>query len=202
MGQFFSMLPKGLLAFLVIAGGIGFLILWDPPHTICESQIEVFRTTQKRFLFKDEQKKKTQPAKYRLLVDHCKTTNNPGGCYELFQESKMMLKDLHSVPSDCAGRVGAIDEVNKALWEVNDLILRLAWGEKPPGTYHEKFGWLDTSDISLFCELKQQIIDSYGVSAWESFREKTFRDLPGAKDMSRNDVWDMSIISENCAKYP
>jgi hypothetical protein len=139
---------------------------------------------------------------YRRLVDRCKMTNSPGGCFELFDGMKDMLRDLRGVPSECAPKVGVIAEVKKAIWEVSELMIRLAWGESPPGSYNQKFGWLDTADISLFCRLKYDAAEMYGEDAWNQFREKMMASLPKAQTMSRNDVWDMTILSENCARYP
>ena len=75
-------------------------------------------------------------------------------------------------------------------------------GEKPPAAYHSKFGWLDTADISLYCKLKGRYQATYGEGAWTSLREKMMKELPGAAEMPRNQVWDMIIFSENCARYP
>lgn len=191
------------MAALFIGAGIAyFVFLYDPPHTVCESQLEVFREAEHRFLFLDENKKAIVTTKYQSLIRQCRNTNNPGGCYELFQETKMMLRDLQAVPSDCLSRAGDIDEVRTALNEMIELVVRLAWGEKPPATYYQKFGWLDTADISLFCRLQQQIKDTYGTTVFENFRERMFRELPGADKMSRNEVWDMTMFSVNCGRYP
>lgn len=202
MDKLLATFPKNLLATLVIAGFTLLFILSDPPHTVCESQLEVLQKNQQNFLYKDPKSKVQKTTKYQRLRDHCKGTNSPGGCYELFQEVRMLLQDLASVPGDCISYAGDITEVKKALWETSELIVKLAWGTSPPAAYHNKFGWLDTADISLFCLLKTRIVAAYGDSSWTSFREKLMLELPGAKDLPRNQVWDMSIFSENCARYP
>lgn len=203
MDRLFSLVPKGLLAALIVGAGIlYFVLLYDPPHTVCESQLEIFREAQKHFLFLDEARKAITTTKYQSLIRQCRSTNNPGGCYELFEETKMMLRDLQAVPSDCLSRAGDIEEVKTALKEMIDLLVRLAWGEKAPATYYEKFAWLDTADISLYCKLQQQIKDTYGTKEFEDFRERMFQELPGADKMSRNDIWDMTIFSVNCGRYP
>lgn len=202
MGRLFSMMPKGLIAFLAIAGGTAYIIFNEPPHTVCDSQLEVFKKSEQSFLFLDPKKKSAKTTKYAMLLEHCKATNNPGGCYELFQEVKTLIRDIQTVPSECSYRVGALTEVRQALWDTAELLVRLGWGEKPPATYYSKFGWLDKADISFFCSLKGRITDIYGNSQWEQFRERIFKQLPGAEQMARNQVWDMSIFSENCARYP
>ena len=202
MGKLFSILPKSVIATLAIAAGIAFIIMSEPPHTICDSQLEVFKKAQQKFLFLDTKKKAIKTTQFEYLRDFCMAANNPGGCYELFQDLKMMLKDLSTVPSDCNSKVGDVPEVKRAIWKANDLLVRLAWGEKPPSTYFQKFGVLDKADISLFCQMKAKAIEFYGESEWESFREKIFKDLPGAQSLARNQIWEMSIISENCSRYP
>src|ERR1700679_3012220 len=134
MDRWLSLIPKGLLLVLVVGGGILFIVLSDPPHTVCESQLELFRQNQSRFLFLDPKREKILTTRYVRLIEHCKMTNDPGGCFELFSEIRTLLRDLQAVPSDCLERAGEIAEVKKAAWEVEDLIVRLAWGEKPPTT--------------------------------------------------------------------
>lgn len=202
MEKILATFPKNLIVILAIAGGTLFIILTDPPHTVCESQLAVLKKNQLNFLYKDPKSKIQKITKYQRLRDHCKVTNNPGGCYELFQEMRMLLQDLSAVPGDCASSAGEVPEVKKALWETSDLMVKLAWGASPPAAYHNKFGWLDTADISLFCRLKNRITIAYGESSWTAFREKLMLDLPGAKDLPRNQVWDMSVFSENCTRYP
>lgn len=202
MDRFFANLPRDMLALLAISGGILFIVFSDPPYTVCDSQKELIKKSQEKFLYKDPKSKFLKTTKYEQLRDHCRASNNPGGCYELFQQIKTMLVDLSTINQECQAAVGRISEINKALWDTLELILRLAWGEKPPEAYHAKFGWLDTADISLFCKLKSRVSTVYGEDAWVRFREKMMLELPGAKDMPRNQVWDMSIFSENCARYP
>ncbi|MBX3021469.1 MAG: hypothetical protein KF799_07290 [Bdellovibrionales bacterium] len=202
MDRWLAQFSKNTIAFVAIVGGILFIVLTSPPHSVCDSQIEVIKEAQKAFLYTDPKSKLVKTTKYQTLRDRCKATNNPGGCYELFQNMKVLLQDLSAVPSECGSAVGGVTEVNRALWETAELLVRLAWGEKPPASYHQKFGWLDAADINLFCKLKARITYLYGEPAWNSFREKMMAELPGARDLNRNQVWEMILFSENCARYP
>jgi hypothetical protein len=203
MDALLRVIPKNMLAFLAIAGGILFwVVIYDPPHTVCDSQLEAVKKTQAKFLYKDPKAKKINTTRYQTLYDNCKVTNQPGGCYELFREMKRLLEDLSNLSRECGAELGAVAEHKKALWDVMDLLLRIAWGTQPPGAYHAKFGWLDTADISLFCSLKNRITTFYGELAWSTFREKMMKELPGAKDLAREQVWDLSLFSENCSRYP
>lgn len=202
MDKWLAQFSKNTIAFVAIVGGILFIVLSEPPHSVCDAQISVIQEAQNSFLYKDPQSKVVQTTKYERLRDRCKVTNNPGGCYEFFQEMKKLLQDFSTVSSECAGKVGGVSEINKALWETSELLVRLAWGEKPPASYHAKFGWLDAADINLFCKLKTRISYVYGEPAWNQFRERMMTELPGAKEISRNQVWELNLFSENCARYP
>lgn len=202
MGRWYTIIPKGVMATLVIGAGIIFFLINSPPHTVCESQIDVFRENQKRFLFLDPTKKMEVHTKYQTMLKACQSMNNPGGCYELFQETKMMLHDLQAQPSECQRQIGEIEEVKATLEEVLELLVRLAWGEKPPATYNQRHGWLDVADISLYCKLQQAMKDIYGPKSFEDFRERMFHEMPEAGKMAWNDFWDLSLFSENCGRVP
>lgn len=202
MDAILRIIPKNMLAFAAIVGGILLIVFMQPPHSLCDSQLDVIKKSQQRFLYKDPKSKKVNTTKYQTLFEHCKVTNNPGGCYELFQEMKILLYDLSTLSNECSPYLASVAEHKKALWDVMELLVRLAWGEKPPTSYHAKFGWLDTADIALYCKLKTRIIGFYSEDKWNAFRERMMKELPGAKDLQRAQVWDMSIFSENCARYP
>lgn len=95
-----------------------------------------------------------------------------------------------------------VSEYRRAIWDSTDLLVMLAWGRHPPVSPSAKFGWLEVSDISLYCSLKERIIAMYGEAEWRSYWERKMLELPGAKELSRNQVWELSLFSENCSRYP
>lgn len=203
MNQFINSIPKGLLAFLVLFGGILFIVLGDPPKTVCDAQLEVFNKTQSGFLNPDPKSKAEQKTtKFDRLFEHCKVTNSAGGCLELFHLTQRMLEDLAAVPLECRDKVASLASVKKVILYMSELMVRLAWTEKPPGTYAQKFGWMDVAEVSLYCRLKARQNEYFGKASWDELREKLLKGLPGAETMSRNQVWDLSILSENCDRYP
>ena len=203
MGNWLNRFSKNMLAFLAIAAGMVFIIATQPPHSICDTQIETIKEAQKKFLYKDPPKSKVvKTTLYETLRDRCKNSNNPGGCYELFQKIKALLDDLTTLPMECASAAGSVPEVQRALMETIELMVRMAWGNKAPGAYEAKFGWLDKADVSLFCGLRSRIGYVFGDSTYDRLRERLMLDLPGSKDMTRQQVWEMSLFSENCARYP
>jgi hypothetical protein len=202
MDKILAAIPKNTLAFLAIVGGIIFIILAEPPKSVCDAQIEVIKKSQQKFLYKDPKSKMVKTTRYQTRLAFCKDRNDPGACYELFHDMRSFLRDLSNVPTDCSGAVGAVSEFKKAMWDSMTLIVQLAWGDKPPASYNAKFGWLDTADITLYCQLKNSLQMIYGETAWDNYREKMMKELPGAKELPRNQVWDMALFSENCARYP
>lgn len=204
--KFLSQIPKNLLAILVVAGGtIFWVVLVQPLATVCDAQIEGFQKIQSDFLYKEKsypKAKKLVKRKYQYLYENCLDTNSPGGCYEYFGQVRTVLHDLEPFTGECLATPKSIKEVDFLLWKTAELMVRSAWGEAPPSSYHAKFGWLDTADIALFCKLKSRIIAVYGQSKYDAFQNKMMLELPGAKDLPRNQIWDMTVFSENCARYP
>jgi len=202
MEKFLAQFSKNTLAVVSIVGGILFIVISQPPVSVCNTQMDAIRKSQRLLLFPNPKSKLVKTTKFVMLRDRCKQSNDPGGCYELFQSMKILLTDLDTLTRECSGAAGSVAEVKSAMWDTMDLLVRLAWGSKPPTAYTAKFGWLDTADISLFCKLKGRLQNTYGEQAWNNYREKTMRELPGANELPRNEARDLSIFSENCARYP
>jgi hypothetical protein len=191
-----------MIAFLAIVGGIGLIILFQPPHSICDSQIEQIKKAQAKFLYKDPKSKQIKTTRYQRLRDECKGANNAGGCYELFAELKRMLHDLGTLNSECSGAVSGVAEIKTAINESVELMVQMAWGDTPPTSYQGKFNWMEIADVSLFCQLKARYINFYGEDAWNKERLRVSAALKDAEPMSPTQIWDMSLYSENCNRYP
>lgn len=197
LDKWLALLPKGLVAFVSITLGVAFIVLSDPPKTVCDAQLDVFKKSQVGFLFPG--KKAPQLPE---LVKFCKASNSAGGCYELFRHLKQMLQGLKAIPQECQAEAGELEIVRGITYSSLDLIVRLAWGEKPPAHVNVKFGWLDTSDMALFCDLKEAAIRYWGEGTWGSFRERYFQALPGANSLARDEAWQLMILSSNCNQFP
>lgn len=198
--QFLS-LPRMLLVGILLGGGTLLVVFLNPPYTVCDSQIEVFKASQIGFLYVNPKDKMIKTTQYELLTERCKQTNSPGGCYELFLKLKQLLNDLDRVPRECASDVTGLAEVQKALWKQMKLMVELAWGSKPPGSFNEKLGWLDPADLALYCRLKRSLEEFYGIEEFTGFRERMFKDLAGVAGIQRNQAWEMMLLSTNCSKY-
>lgn len=203
MDRWLTLIPKNILATVAILGGIFVIVLAQPPRGVCDAQIETVKKAQRFFLWREKPNSEVlKTTKYEYLRGRCKATNDPGGCYELFRGIKMLLQDMDVLSEACGPAAGSVGEIKKALWETTELLVRLAWGEKPPASYNAKFGWLDVADITLYCKLKARVGAVFGEPAWTAFRERMMKELPQATSLTRNQIWDLSLFSENCARYP
>ena len=198
MGNFFSSLPKTILAVLALVVGFVFIVLNDPPKSVCTVQLEIFKDAQKRFLYKEQINSVNRPAQIDELLRNCREANGPGGCNELFFKLKTLNKDLNSVPSQCTSTVADENEVNNYLWKSYRLIVELAWGAKPPAGYERRFAWLDSADLALFCDLKENLTRLYGEERHKKFQEEMFSSLPQASMLTRDQIWQRTILSTRC----
>lgn len=200
MSEFFRNLSKASIAGLAIGVGILFIVLSDPPHTICRSQLERFKEQQVGFLLRDK-KSKDPKTGFEKDLDRCKASNNPGGCYELFAKIRSYLQSTDTIDLKCLTTVGSESAVKNFYNKTIDLFSQLAWGSVPPENVNLKFGWLDTSDLNLYCQLKDRFILTYGNAAYQQKIERAFSDLPGSKQMPREQAWQLMLFSANCKVY-
>ena len=195
-----SRFPKGLVAFVAIALGIGLIVLSDPPKTKCDAQAELFKEKQQGFIYLREGEKDT-PTHYKKLFDFCQEANSPGGCYELFQKLNQFLAEIKNTNLECRSEILKLKAVKESLWQSVELFVRLAWGDEPPMGFYDKLSWLDVADLNLYCQLREVIRDDYSPSAWEKFRERMFKELPKAKSLPQGQAWNKLLLSVDCSKY-
>lgn len=215
-----NQIPRPLLVFGVLALGIAMFFFIQEPHSVCMSQLPVFQESQAGQIFPRPGKNSERPAIYPRLVENCKIGNSPGACYELFNLLRKLVRDLNGAPEECLLPFGEVVEVKKALTEGTLLIVQLAWGDKPPEQGIAKFGWLEASDLSLFCQLKDTMIKVYGEPEWEGFRQATHGKLPGEAQIiqegicanceiikkanqvfSGEEIWLRSLFSLRCEQF-
>lgn len=200
--QWLATASKTTLALGSIFIGIVFIILSDPPRTLCDTQIDFFKSQQSGILFKStDAKEKTAKVPLNKMMGYCKAGNGPGACYETFATIKKVLSNLKDIPLECSEQVANVEEITKMLWSTVDFMVTTSWGSKPPDSYLERAGWFDTADLALFCQLKEQITNILGQSKWDVFQERLLQSLPEANTLKRNVVWQKSILSEDCRKY-
>lgn len=201
MDRWLAQIPRFWLIVGALTFGILFIVFSDPPKTVCDAQMDVFKKSEKDFLYLDPKKEFIKTTGFARQLEKCQTTNTPGGCYELFEKLRKFLNDVESVPKECLSKVQGESAVKDTLTKSFDLFINIAWGSKPPELYNDKFKWLDNADMALFCRVKSVYEYVLGADTLASKREAYFESLPGSKDLPRQKVWELMILSENCGRY-
>ena len=180
-------LPRSVLATLLIGIGIFFIVLNDPPHHICDTQIEHFKSKQSKI------------EDWEKLIEVCRETNSPGGCYEMFAHLRITLKHFYLVSKECIEPLSRLSEVKKKLLEGMEWMARLAWREEVLSGTVDKFNWIGPADMTLFCNIKDRVIVIYGRQTFLDFEKKLLTKLSESADPKI--VRKKSILSEYCANY-
>ena len=200
LDNFIAKFPKGLVAFVAISIGIVFIILNDPPKTLCDAEIEVFKNEHRSFLAPNPRSTKGL-SQYDIQKETCKRANGPGGCYELFTQIRKLIHSIEGAPQECRTEIANIPLVKKTLWQSARLFVHMAWGPKPPSNSYEKVGWFDYSDINLFCRLQDKMKALYGARTWHGLQEEMFVQLPKVKTLQRERAWSLMLLSVKCSQY-
>lgn len=207
-------LPKILLASLLIGGGILFILLSDPPHTFCDTQIEHFETIQKGILYKthDFFKKNRSLCKKEEAPDSCKTMlerkknlcqkeNAPGACYDYFAYLKKLLKDTHVLSQECAPKIYSTRKMKEALSSALTIMVAIAWREEVLTGRVSKYNWLTRADFILFCKIKEIYILYYGKESYHFLENEILSLLPSTKKVASQLKMRRTILSESCTAY-
>jgi hypothetical protein len=202
MDQFFASIPKPLLALGAIVIGFVVIVLSDPPRTVCDEQLELVRESQRDFLISRKGAgNSTKPALIGELFSRCKADNSPGGCFELFQRLKKMQADFVSIPGNCSETAVADGNLKGGLLGSIKLMAQIAWGEAGPTSTLKRNGWLDASDIALFCDLKKTATRLMGPAEFEAWRNGVVAGLPGADVLEGDQAFQRSLFATPCSEY-
>jgi hypothetical protein len=201
MDQFLASAPRLLIAIGAIAIGFALIVVFNPPASVCDSQMDLFRQAQRVFLYPSNEKNISKPALVKSLYDVCLQDNGPGGCFELFDGLKKLSIDLGNISRECSEVVAQEGPLNEWLKKSVKLMVQLAWGGRAPASYNERNGWLDSSDVALFCSLRERVIQIYGNGAYVDWRESVLNGLPMADKMEREQKWQRSLFSTQCDSY-
>ena len=193
-------LPKAVLAFLVISGAIIFILLNDPPHTFCDTQLEHFKSLQKGVLYKDSKDFHEEKSKLNRKQQTCQETRAPGACYEYFSELKKLLKDFRVLSLQCKSIIFSETKVKSALSSALTLITAIAWREEVLKGQVSKYYWLNQSDMYLFCDIKNKYMQYYGMPNYEKLEKNIINQL-STKEQNKQLVLKRSLLSESCLKY-
>lgn len=202
MDQIISSLPKAFVAIVVMVLALLFFRQVEPPKTICDAQLEIFRDSQKKFLFdRVKVSDSKMPSLAKKMFDDCSDHNGPGGCFEYFEMLKKMVVDLDNIPEQCREAASEVAEIDAWVWKSLKLMVQMAWGARAPASYFQRNGWFDSSELSLFCGMRKQAIRIYGREKYSVWQESMLQSMPQANTLTREQIWPRSILSTPCDVY-
>lgn len=209
-----------MLAVLVIAAALIFLIFNDPPHTVCDVQAENLKGALKGKLFSDTVNKNKIPPLVVSAQEACQQGNSAGSCFEYFSILRRAARDIKSYSSECRSELVNISEIRIAFKNGIVLMSKMAWGSHPPEPGVARLGWLSDSELGLFCLIKDVYSQGLGEEAWDEIRLNIFKELPGESPstkadsgqigqeplkaiamLTEKDLWARSIFSIRCENY-
>ncbi|MFK8139012.1 MAG: hypothetical protein AB8E15_11680 [Bdellovibrionales bacterium] len=201
MDDLLRKLPPGVVAAIVIGLGLLGILYFNPLHTPCDAQEQIFKDSLKPMFFTDNFKKirnkKPQPL-YPKFVERCKDNPNQGSCLKWFQAIGKLEEVLQNQPSECVESSLSIKEIKEAVKEAPELLIRIAWGNRAPISSFKRTAWMDRFHLAGFCTMKDLYLASFPQSSWDDLREELLEDLPGAVDLGRDEAYRRSLFSINC----
>jgi len=174
---------------LVLVIGLGAIMYMNPPHTVCKSQIDFYKESITP-LFKP----------YKDKLQFCKDHTDAGGCVAFFDTVIRLEAKLKEVGPQCQPDLASDTQTKNFLILTMEVFVRAAWSSKPPASYIYRNGWLEISQVVLYCKLRRHLINIYGEDEWQGFFNDMLISLPEAEALGRNEAWNRSLVSDPC-KY-
>lgn len=176
-----------IISLLVI--GLAAIVYFNPLHTACQSQLGIYTESLKPMI-------KT----FKKNLELCKQRTEPGGCLPFFEVMTRIDSKINELGGQCQEELHSDSNAKIILTSSMEMIVRGAWGSKPPASYLYKNGWLELSHIALYCKLRIHFEKIFGTESLNSFTNGLLTELPGAASLSRTEVWNRSLMSDPC-KY-
>lgn len=172
-------MQKSHIVFLVIVGGVLAIFFLQRPHTVCDAQKAALIQSQAGSIYSQQVKNVKRPAQFSKYLDICRQGASPGACYELFQQLRKLDKDIGVLSETCAVELASENEVKSALRESLKTFVQIGWGASIPVGTVQNYGWLEQTDLHLFCRLKRDYIVIFGRDEFEELRLQIQASLPG-----------------------
>lgn len=201
MDKWLQQLPKPILVIGALFLGTAFIVISDPPRTVCDIQISDFKESQKGMIFSRKTDSEDEKTRLQRMQNICLQTNSVGGCLEYFRSLRILLGQVDKASYECRPKFFALKKVRVAFEEGIEVLLKAAWGEGPPQEVSDKYGWLEAYDMNLYCRVRDQLIFYRGKENWKKLKLKLLKSLPGTRAMPRQEVLRRSLLSESCKRF-
>jgi hypothetical protein len=184
--------PQWFLALVAVAGAIAFMLYYDPPHNLCDTQKQSYVAEQKKFLAGSE---------YNLFFEQCLRSNSRGGCTPYFDGFKKALNDFQVLDPQCFNVIANGGTIRSTFSSFLVQTTRLAWGDNGPESIHVRESWLGPSQLRIFCRVKNFYINNYGDDKYIVFRNGVLKKLPNKRKLKNVEIKDLSLFALPCERY-
>ena len=191
-------LPRFLLVSLLIGFGVFFILINDPPHTFCDTQIDDFKKHQQGLLYDNPNDFRNVKSSLKRNKNLCERENAPGACYDYFFYLRKLLKNIDALSDKCAPMIYKSADIRNAFSEALILITALAWDPETLKGSTNKYKWLTRPDLILFCSLKNRFKNYYGENSYQMLEKKILSLLPVENKVYPQILRKSSLLSEPC----
>lgn len=179
MEQFLNQIPKPFLVVVALIAGIAGILAINPQYTACQAQTEIMRKELQQSIFGRRGQVMSFSPKVAGQISTCKQGNGPGGCFELFQTLRKVMREVRRFPESCNSDLAEISEIRGTIEGTMGLLVQVAWGDQPPENVEKRYGWFETGDVALFCQLRETYLRLYGEETLQNYQMAVVSTLPG-----------------------
>lgn len=188
-------IPTPVLVIIVLVGAVVFMMMSEPPRDACDVQLEVFMKAQAGRLSSLRGKVNSL---WVRTAKQCQETKTLGGCTEFHNTLKLTLVDIQSAPVQCTTRLVSQEWLRKILTDSLILMVQIAWGEKPPEPGPQVYGWMEQSELAIFCKIQSNLQRVMTDEEWELFVRKSVSRLPQANELKFEESYWRSLFGVRC----
>ncbi len=188
MERFFNSIPKPALIVGALILGIPLgIIFYGTPHSMCDTQKDVFIEKQHGSLFSVKAGKSTVPPVIIAAKASCQSRATAGACLEYFDILKKLSNDLLGSDQVCMADLADIDQVRIALKDGLEIMVRLAWGFEIPKDDGSKVSWFQESDLVIYCKINRVLRSSLSEEDFQSLQKRIIKKLPAERGTFTSD---------------
>lgn len=200
MKKWLESLPKFIIGPAAVIVGILYFVIQDPPKTVCDTQFEIFKKEQSKYIFGYTKNGITIPAGMQKDIKTCQEGNSPGACYDWLQGLKTTLHGSRNLPQECGSRLGELAPYGTWMDQSLFLFSQISWNDTN-AVRADFFNWLESDDIDIFCRLKREYIRLKGEQAYNNAQMALLNQLVTLKKIPAKDVWPRTVLSYKCRMY-
>lgn len=198
MKEWFAALPKFIVGPAAVIVCIIYFVIQDPPKTICDTQFEIFKKDNAKYIYGYSKKNIVIPPGIQKDLKSCQEGNSPGACYDWMENLKLLIHSSRRLPAECGERIKELGAYKSFLDHSAFIFSQISWNDTitvRKGLYN----WLEEDDVQLFCNLKKEYIRLLGLPAWKGLQTSLYNEVVKAKKVPpTKEAWERTVLSHPC----